>query len=537
MRNLIVIAMIGLLGSCSLLKGPKPPLTPEEIKANEREFNRQFNLENYEDASQFAKEKKVDRKVVSDTVLGAMWREVYGVGNIQEAWSIANKFQLDNATQKVFARDAFNYVLRAMQCNLAADVAFYFRMDQTYADSAILCAEAVLTINSAIQMACEKPGTLDVQNKIKAGWLKAFQEATPSTRDYWPISQVIEECPFTADEYLDLYNTCLSDDQLYWAFAVASTLGDKKLMTANNVQSLYRSVFQAAIATSSRGQAPSVYVSGYVNLKVAKMILEEKKFVRNTADYDSFIASAIAQFQCGLAATVAIEHNLPSATVEAIFLHQRCLGGTLSEIDPDIVSPMIRQWVFELSLRAREYRFARALVSTFEMGDDAFKQIVDEAIDAKDFVAIMDLDPPKDWDKTLYQWWVLGRLVDIDEEWFVAVYAVANDASNFWVETNWYLWVERAYLHALRRGAFELAADIAAKHNDSDFTDWGVRMAFDRACEADSLADAENVARRYKLGKQAVRRVALLLLKKTQLEEQKKKKQACKKDWNAKPCE
>lgn len=538
MRSAKSMFLVAFICACTPVKGPKRPLAPEEIKANELEFNRRFNLEEYDSAREFAKANKVNREVVRDTALLAMWREIYGTINAQEAWNIAQQIRLDGATQKVFARDAFNYSLRSNQCRLAADVAFYFRMDQAYADNAILCAEKYNSLNTAIQMACEKPGTLDVQNKIKANWLTAFHEASPSTRDYWPVSQIIEECPFTADEYLDLYNTCLSDDQLYWAFAVVSTLDDKKLMTADNVQSLYRSVFQAAISTSSRGQAPLVYVSGYTNLKAAKMILEETKFIRDAADYDNFIASAISQFQCGLAATVAIEHKLPTATVEAIFLHPRCLGGTLSEIDPHIVPPMTRQWVFELSLRAREYLFARALVSTFDMGDEYFEQIVDEAIGAKDFLVIVDMEPPDDWDKISYQWWILGRLVNSDEEWFVTVYAVARDGT-YWgmVEINWYLWVEQAYLHALRRGAFELAADIAAKHKESDFTDWGVKLAFDYACDADSLADAENVARRYKLGKQASRRVSLLRLKKTQAEEKKKKKQACEKDWNAEPCE
>lgn len=535
--RLVTLMSVLFFCACAPFKGPERPLSPAEIRANELEFHRQFNLENYEAVRQFAKINKVDRKVVLDTVLVAMWREIYGVGNVPEAKNIGDKMGLDEPTQKVFAQDAFGYLLRAKQCGLAAEVAFYFGLDQTYADSAIVCAEESFTINFTIQLACEKPGTLAVQNKIKAKWLKAFHQATPSTRDFWPISQVVEECPFTADEYLDLYNTFITDDQLYWAFAVASTLDDKKLMTPDNVQTLYQSVFQAAITKPSGGSVNSVYVSGYTNLKVAKMILEEKKFVRKAADYDSFIASAITQFQCGLAATVAIEHNLPSATVEAIFLHQRCLGGTLNEIDPHIVSPMIRQWVFELSLRAREYRFARALVSTFAMGDEYFEQIVDEAINAKDFLAIADMEPPADWDKIIYQWWILGRLVDVDEEWFVAVYAVAHEGTYLLVDINWYLWVERAYLHALRRGAFELAADIAAKHNDSDFIDWGVKLAFEHACDADNLAEAENVVRRYKLGKQAARRVALLRLKKTQAEEKKKKKQACEKDWNAEPCE
>ena len=526
MRYLAIILAVLCCACASTVPKPRRNFTPEEIKENERDFYREFSLENYDEAMRIAKEKKVDRKMVEETVIVAMWRKIYDIADVPDAKNIMDKFQLDRAVQTVFAQSAIDYLLRSKQCNIAADVAFYFDLGQTYADKAILCSDSMFSISHTTQLACDRPGTPQLGDKIKAKWLVSFEEASPSTRDYWPISEIAEACSFTEDQYLLMYNVCLSDNQMYLAFVAASTLSEKKLMSDDRSQLLYRRVFQASIT-----------VPGRENLAAAKMLLEDKKFIREAGDYDNFFASAIAQFQCGMAATVAIEHNLPDASLEAIFMNRRCLGGTLSEIDPHIIHLVKRPWVFELSLRAREYLFARNMVSVFEMDDSYFEQIVDAAIDAKDFLPILGLEPPDDWGKTIYQWWILGRLMDLDEEWFVTIYTVAWDGTFSIVDINWYLWVEQAYLHALRRGAFALAADIAAKHRDADFMEWGVKLAFDHACDADNLPEAGDVARRYHLGKAALKRVALLVNKKNIAAEKNKKKRECQKDWNAEPCE
>ena len=75
----------------STVPKPRRNFTPEEIKENEREFYREFSLENYDEARRIAKEKKVDRQVVIDTVFAAMWREIYDVVvNWQDATNIGS---------------------------------------------------------------------------------------------------------------------------------------------------------------------------------------------------------------------------------------------------------------------------------------------------------------------------------------------------------------------------------------------------------------------------------------------------------------
>jgi hypothetical protein len=95
-----------------------------------------------------------------------------------------------------------------------------------------------------------------------------------------------------------------------------------------------------------------------------------------------------------------------------------------------------------------------------------------------------------------------------------------NQASHF--DENWYAWIERAYLHALRRGAFVLAAEIAQKHDDdiSEFNKWGVNLAFESACKSD-LEEAGYIARRW-LDRQAQHRVIILTYQKKREEERRK---------------
>ena len=171
----------------------------------------------------------------------------------------------------------------------------------------------------------------------------------------------------------------------------------KKLITSDNAQSFYRRVFQEVLV-----------VPGIEYLSVASLLLTEEKFVHDAADYDALVAASFAQFQCEFAATAAIQHELPDATLEAIFMHPDCFGRALSKLDPGSVPLEKRQWLFEVSLRAHEYVFARSMITAYEFDDSYFEQIVDAAIDAKEFIIIIEIEPPDDWDKITYQWWIFG---------------------------------------------------------------------------------------------------------------------------------
>ena len=86
-------------------------------------------------------------------------------------------------------------------------------LDPTYADKAILCADGVNNSSFAMQLSCERPGTQKLGEKLKL-WLQSFVETTPSAREYWPLRNS-EECSFTADEYLRMYNILFGEREFY----------------------------------------------------------------------------------------------------------------------------------------------------------------------------------------------------------------------------------------------------------------------------------------------------------------------------------
>ena len=483
-----------LLCACASFTSARRP-TVAEAEANYKLFIKYFDLGNYDQAKAIADQKKVDRQQIIKVITTAMWQEVILTKVMGVGWAkaMARKFQLDRATETAFAQDVFSYLVINNSCEIAADVVLYFDLGPIYADKAINCAQPYPFPVHVARLACRVPGTKDLRSKLINGWVNNFQQSQPAQRDYVSMAEIAVLCPLTADQYADLFAIGLKDKQL----------------------------------------------------EFTRIMLEKGNFKKILADYDNFIAMAVAQFQCGMAATVALKHKLPDATVEALFLNPKCFGGNLWEVDPALISSKKVYRFFELSLEAHEYLFARNLVEKFNLADTYFDRIVDEAIAAKDFSSIIDFDPPAGLDKRLYQDGVLEKLMDSNEEWFVVRYAISRSTTfSSDVDENWYAWIERAYLHALRRGAFELAAEIAYKYELTEFSKWGINLAFDGACQARNLDEAETIVRRYKLGREALNRVVLLRYqknkeeKKKRMESRQRQKRVCgsSDDWNVKPC-
>ena len=448
-------------------------LTPAEAEANYREFYRELMAGRYGTAKALADQRKVDKQKVLDVVITAMWQEIMinkEEMGVKEAREISRKFQLSQAVEASFAKNAFHHLIKYRSCEKAASVVFWFNLEPAYADKAIDCAGSLYGPNhiAVARLACIKPGAKDFQRKLITGWIKNFKQTSSVYRDYDLLAEIAAICPLVGGDFSELFAIGMEDKQF----------------------------------------------------KFARAMLNEKDFKKVPVDYDGFIAAAISHFQCGLAATVAIEHELSDDVVEAIFLNPRCFGGTLSEIDLETVPRKKIFWLFDLSLQAREYAFARNLVDKFQLADSYFDRIVDEAIGARDFQQIVDFELPADRDVHLYQDGILDKIMDLNEEWFVVLYAVSKAEEKS--DKNWHGWVERAYLHALRRGAFELAAGVAEKHEQPEFGRWGIKLAFESACEA-NLKEAGEIARRW-LDRQAWRRVVLLVYQKKREEEIAKKR-------------
>ena len=507
--------------------------TAAEVKANYVEFYKEFMAGHYGRANAIASQKKVNRQMVVDIVLAEMSRHIRN-DLVVLAKIVSRDLELDRATETAFAQNTFDLMVKSSNCWGAADVAFYFDLGPAYADRAINCGMSVYEVNKALLLACNRSGTPELISWLTRVAVEDFKHTSPDHRDYDSITEISKICSLTAEQYLDLFAISIADQRLYLALEMIVVLGYAKNIGDLDLQPLYRRLFQAAMATPNDG-----------NLKFVQEMFKKDGFKKISADYDNFIAVAVERFNCGLAMTVAIERKLPDAALEAIFLNPKCSGAVFDDVELELIPPKRAGWFLDLSLQAGKFFFARKLVDKFSMGDSDVNRIVDEALAAKALDQVMDFDPPSDQDKRAYQDSILDRIMDADEEHFVVRFAVSCIKSQCNVEENWHGWIERAYLHALRRGAFELAAEIAGKYDSSEFSQYGVNLAFDQACQAKNLDEAELIVRRFKLGRKAMDRVVILRyqIKKAEerkkwLESRKRQERACQKsgDWNVARC-
>ncbi|TSC85102.1 MAG: hypothetical protein G01um101413_486 [Parcubacteria group bacterium Gr01-1014_13] len=500
--------------SCASLSPQRRVLTAAEAEANYQEFYKELTFEDrelaadskvdhYAKAKAIADKKKVDRRVVIAAVTATMWQKVIltrevGVG---EAKDISKVFKLDRATEEAFAQEVFAFLTKNDFCETAADVVYHFSLGAVYADKAINCAVASTSADyvQVARLACKRPGTKELQSKLINGWVENFKQIRPELREYhsyWkavfvdeyePMGKIADMCPLTTGQYADLF---------------AIGLNDKKF-------------------------------------SFAKAILEKDGFKKTPADYENFISLAVTQYECGMAAIVAIKQKLSDKTVEAIFLNPKCLGGTLGQVDPVFIPQSKAEWFFNLSLKAQEFVLARRAIEKLSLGKNHFDKLVTEGLAAQDYAEVLNIEPWGGERVQDYRDGILNKILDANEEWSVTSFLVQH--KDGLSDTYIIAWNERAFLHALRRGAFDLAADIAHSDTRADFKNWGIRLAFDSALQARKAEVARFIARRYKLDKDALQRVAMLYLeinREKARQQALKSKRECEKAniWNVERC-
>lgn len=435
-------------------------------------------------------------------------------GMILVAQMIATEFELEPWRVKAFAEVTFETLLRGGKCEYAADAAFYFDLEKKFADQAISCAEKKSDAMYALLFACHRPGSSEVMARLSKTVLDGFATADAASHDYDRLAQAVVICPFDEGQLHYLLGMAFLDRR--YDFDIAVLEKAKSLGFSWPYGEWYRKLYDSAVAEHEFG--------------TAERLLVDPNFVHTPADELAFIDATVKFRRCDLAAIAAIRSKFPDATIEALFLDGRCFGMEFTGLEwyvPEDKSV----WYFELSLRAQKFTLAGVIVRKFQLGRASFDRVTDAALAVKAYDAAVNL-LPTDEDRRTYRNRVLQRILDADEEWFVTRYAVAMRGTYDQSDENWDGWIERAYLHALRHGAFELAADIADRHADKEFGRWGIQLAFDKACEAENAEEAGAIAKRWNLGKDANRKVALLRAKK-QREAEKKR---CQEDWSATGC-
>lgn len=496
MRQSILVVAI-LLSACgggtSSLQVHKPVAIVSETSY--KEFEKQFlDEENYYEAAKLTVGLEHSRvvEIVSSHILQEMVGDKINPGSAEE---ILAMFRVDSKSQMDIGRKAYASWIDSDlgdACKNAAEIAYYFDLGTSYADKAISCAQNKFESDYAevANVACRRPGSQELQKKLVDGWVERFERLPVNLRYY----EVLHSVPFSGQFNFD-YFARIDEYEPMSKIASLCPLSQKQ----------YESLFAIGINDKK--------------LEFSQSVLENSRFQKKSADYDDFISLALSRYECGVAAEVAIKYDLLDK-VKAIFGTQKCLGGSLRDINLGLITPELSQWFFELSLKKEVFHLAYRIVKHFSLGDDKFDKVVNEALAARDYAEVLDFSPYNQESKEVFRDRVVDQVLEENEEWAMVNYLVTN--WSYFAQVQRKTWVERAFLHALFRGAFNISADIAAVHPDKDFAKKGIDMSFAGVMKAENPEMARYIAYRHHLGNDEKTEVAKLYMK-TRAEAERKK--------------
>lgn len=490
-------------------------LTAAEMAAGYKEFQNELFVEHYDKAKAIADKNKLDRGRVASDFTTSIWQKLVISKEItvSGAKSAFEKFKLDRAAETAFAVKVFDFFVANNFCEMAGDVVVSFEIGPAYAEKAIRCVESSASFNYAAvaHLACRMPGIKGLQSKLITGWVNTFKQTAPTLRQYlsfWrsayvdeyaSMAKIAAMCPLTDDQYLDLFIIGVQDKKP----------------------------------------------------EFTKVILEKSSFKKTVNHYNEFVIMAVEQYECAMAAEVALKNKLSYKTIEEkIFLSRKCQGGNLGSVDMKLIPQEKAEWFFDLSLRAQEFKFARGIIKVFSLGQDRFNKLVTAGLAAPDYETVLLFEPWNGERPEDYRDGILNKILDTNEEWavtiFVVDYSTGDEKKKIVSETNRNAWLERTFLHAFRRGEFGLAADVANKHLVADFRSWATKWVFEAAMQARNPDSARYIAGRYHLDQDAKRRVAMLYFRLKNEKDRKlgleRKRAACEAakahgDWEVKKCD
>jgi hypothetical protein len=515
MRHIMMVVLLCACGAAptTSVRQPTKLFSKAEVESAYKEFQKELLVDHYDKAREIATKFKLDPLRVTSTFTAYIWEELVVAKRttVSSVKSAFDKFKADRQTANAFAVKAFNYYTTNDFCETAGDVVVSFELGSVYAEKAIHCAETSAGFNyvPVARLACRLPGIKELQTKLLTGWVDNFRRTAPSLREYFSwwrqvavdeyfsMGKVVEMCPLTEAQYLDLFMIGLQDKKA----------------------------------------------------EFTKAILDKSSFKKTVNHYNDFVVMAVGQYQCAMAAEVALKNKLADKTIaEKIFLSKKCQGGNLGSVDLKLIPKEKAEWFFDLSLRAQEFKFARGIIKVFSLDQDRFNKLVTAGLAAPDYESVLLFEPWYGERTEEYRDGILNKILDANEEWAVVTFVVdhsTGDQTRIVSETNRNAWLERTFLHAFRRGEFSLAADVANRHLVSDFKVWATKWVFEAAMQARNADSAKMIAVHYKLGSEALRRVAVLYFhlknekdRKLEIDKKRAACEAAKKvnDWEIKKC-
>ncbi|HSR89571.1 MAG TPA: hypothetical protein VLK22_04260 [Candidatus Udaeobacter sp.] len=354
-----------------------------------------------------------------------------------------------------------------IRCNLAADLAYYFKLGSDYADKAINCHTR---LPDQAKLACLRPGSLALQRQLAGKYIIDFLS------NHRPLKIHLVPYPYggfyvaesTFADMLEIAGLCTLD------------------------QEEYRSLLAFGIKTNE--------------VWLTRKIFELERFAKQPEDFDQFFTLALGKYECGTAATVAFEHHLSDQIIESIFLDKRCFSGNLGELDPALAPKEKAEWLFSLCLRAQEFSLGSKVIKQFQLDKDHFNLLVSEGLKAHDYNDVLNMEPWGSDSVEYFRFTVFKEMLSANEELAMANFVQAQSFDFVQLSSNQLL--ELVFSHALFRSDYMLAAEIIARHGVTKNKDDGIRIAFESALQKGDDKSAFYIASRHRLGADYLTRVA-----------------------------
>jgi hypothetical protein len=485
--------------------------------ATQMTFNDALKINDGEAAAAAVEQGHLDPVTSRTAVLARMTKNVRE-DDVAGAMRLASSYGLGKEEQASFGRTVFEELYDAGLCIRAVKLATTFDLGERYGERAVQCVRKISVIEAGALVCDADVGDAYRKGLVDDAWQSL--EDLPTEKRFAMLETLIEsDCPLPKARAAAWFPRTLVEPS---GLRIGRMLVNKGRVRhwSWDIQAMFRQLLMAAINLNVERQAAE--------------IMEDDAFILEDTVVDPYQHYLIANHRCEDAVKLVLKRKLAFARAESIFDEAKCVG-----VSFDGLAWFIRedaaQW-FDLAMRDQKHRLARRLADKLPVPKAMIVLVETATLYAGDYDALMDFPPHEGETADQQQDRVLKDALDREEEWFVVRWNLYGFNGRVITEVRLNGWIERAYLHALFRKDWRLAASCISKHTAPASAIEGERLAFEEALRAEDANTAIELARIYKLGSEYQSRAAVLKSRQFQGAERQKVKVKARptapKDWN-----
>lgn len=422
------------------------------------------------------------------------------------AYMTVEKLGLSKEGTRAFAETMYALMQRKGECVIALEVATTFGLpDYPFAADSLECIETKHGTAAALAYACLKSAPEPSLSRYKKGFLANLPRWYTQAGRETDFSDAVTRCEWNRGdlEGLLIFLRKVPDPKL-----AAYVLGKlEPYLPEKEIYAIAVSLFDQGLAASDAERAGLI-------LKSWPKALDDTR-------RKALVKAYIAKRECAEALALTHTLKLDDATIDAVFTDPMCVVSSFDTFETDLYYADDGAWLkyFTFALKHDHFHLARRLADRAQKArkddKDSHELLIAKGLDAGAHALLLSLAPPPGEEAETYREGIFEHALDHGREWTAATFA------NQYATTPPAI-VERAYLRAMERGEWILAAQIAEKYGDPKKLESRARLAFEMAMIAEKPKDAQFIMRVTRLkDPELTRRAALMRFRQKREEERK----------------